>query len=230
MTRWTSQFLQGKSCNWSALHPRLRDLPAPLSNFIRETIVQQGTVVMFILRLCEFRAARASTPTCTSQNQGQWTLTPASKDVVEYIGGAVLHKLKKHYLRTNKLGSIEALAHLSQAVRFVHEDHTYAQKSLIELKTRGGLIQPVESLTDLMSEWYEHFDSKRSRKPTELRNYDLCLKLAKNPSVIEDILRLFNKICVHHECFKFMERRKAKTGCTGKSKSLRTKLCDKKTL
>lgn len=159
-------------------------------------------------------------------------LDAASRDVVDYIAGAILHKLKAQYHRLRKDDHSDSLSKLSLVRQLPHEDHTYAMKSLIDLKNRGGLTHPVAPLVELLCAYHGTFQICRQQEAIhllDLAGYKECEALAGH-DVVHDCVKLFRKICTHHECFKFIERKKWSTGCTGKGKALRIKLCDKNTL
>jgi hypothetical protein len=164
--------------------------------------------------------------TKSSETTGKLHVTNNQTEILEYISGAILHKLKKRYQRlgmTSNLDNIAALVDLNPPTT-----------TLIAAKSRGGLLTPVSELMPLVISGYNCFN-----RELQQADYFCAEVLEQFPedqlpdvtiTVLEDILKLLHKILCHHECFKFLEHMKIPKKCTGRGRALRCKLADKNTL
>ncbi|ELU15258.1 hypothetical protein CAPTEDRAFT_212497, partial [Capitella teleta] len=183
------------------------------------------------LQFCEDIVTRPANFAPPSKDANTETVTDHQSEIIMYITGAILHKLKKRYARSGRSDDLDVIEGLIS-----HEKKKGPRPSLIEVKSRGGLLTPVEALEPLMRIAYQKF--KTGLKSAGLFSAEVMTTGLPEESpisdlddrVMNDIMRLFHKIMCHHECFLFLEKLKNKNNCTGKGKALRVKLADNRTL
>jgi hypothetical protein len=147
------------------------------------------------------------------------TVSADELDVLEFIGGAALRKMKNVYTKKDRsLHQLELLCESSPPVR--------ATPSLIQTKSRGGLITPFKSFVELLAQRYAT-DCRADF--TTLDGYSDCVNSAIK-ELLNDCMRYFKKVISHHRCYRYLVQQKIKKKKVGKGKSLRAKLVDKSTL
>ncbi len=153
-------------------------------------------------------------------------------EVLAYIAGYIVRKLKYRYLRTKKPGKqciVELLATNSN-------DPAVQYAKLIETKDRGGLFYVKQSMVELLAVVECRFrDFCRGSEFSIQKFISECVPVCEDDflfciedsgetnelseadmhSVLCDVLRLFSKIRIHHRCKVLSEKVK------GTKKSLR---------
>lgn len=176
-------------------------------------------------------------------------LTKEQTDILEYIAGAIIHKLLKRFDQNDpEQRLLDSLFTKPPLDRNCHKDHTYAKLSMIELKTHGGLKTPTElfwkflCLLELffretvgmqsmtLEQFWSIYSTSFQRNAYTVavmasHEADTCKLTVEKATVL-----LFFKIRRHHSCKLFLEKMKVLKKSTGKSRALRTKLADKNTL
>lgn len=209
------------SGDWSTIHEQL--MGNLFEAFLEKNSVEDGVTVMITMHYLDSISEKAAKKI---KPQRKTAVTPEQAEVVDYITGAILHKLHQRY---NRKGKAEEKAVLHELV----EDR---EKGLIAVKTKGGLLQPKKEICILMHRAFEIFnDNKKSTRHQfvgQILNISefKTSELVKIPSVMKDVIYLFHKILKHHDCFKVLESVKIKKKCSGKGRSLRAKLADKNSL
>lgn len=208
--------------DWSSIHEKLSG--NLFEGFVEKNGVEDGVTVMITMHyldsISSAEAAKESTP------QRKTAITPDQAEIVDYITGAILHKLHQRYSRNEK----------AEEKAVLYELVTNEEKGLIAVKTRGGLLQPNHEISIAMHRAFEIFNANKKTTRHQFVEQILDItefktsKLVEIPSVIKDVIYLFYKILKHHECFKVLERVKIKKKCSGKGRSLRAKLADKNSL
>lgn len=154
-------------------------------------------------------------------------ITEDQAEVIQYIIGAILFKLKKRYTRQKKFNKLDELEGLV-------DSENVTNYRLLKVKSRGGLIHPTEDLLPLMNIGYQSFKGGLKVAAIYINEVLLLARVDESSlssideEVLRDILNLFHKILRHHQCDLFLEKMKIKKKCTGKGKGLRAKLVDKK--
>lgn len=217
--------ISSPSCPWPALYEFL--LSAQFEDISKDAGVQKAALNLIALQFCEETLQQtklSAAPTETEVNAVQ-------ADILQYIAGAILHKLRLRYQRMGHQENLDMLGSL------IDEKKHSAKRNLINVKSRGGLLTPIDEIWQLLILAFKKFKSEKLKAAWVFHQEVLTCGLApESPlcdmadSIVKDILCLFHKIMSHHECFLYLEQLKIKKKCTGKGKGLRTKLADKKTL
>ncbi|ELU03687.1 hypothetical protein CAPTEDRAFT_206361 [Capitella teleta] len=101
-------------------------------------------------------------------------------EIIMYIIGAVLHKLKKPYARSNRSDDLDVIKGLIS-----HENKKDPRPSLIAVKSRGGLLTFVEALEPLMRIAYQKF--KTGLKSSGLFSVEVMATCFPEESSISDL-------------------------------------------
>ncbi|ELT90751.1 hypothetical protein CAPTEDRAFT_217252 [Capitella teleta] len=161
-------------------------------------------------QFCEDIVTRPANFAPQSKDANTETVTDHQSDIITYITGVVLHKLKKRYARSNRSDDLDVIKGL------INHQKKGPRPSLIAVKSRGGLLTPVEALEPLMRIAYQK--SKTGLKSAGLLSTEVMATELPEESpisdlddkVMDDIMRLFHEIMCHHECFLFLEKLKIK--------------------
>lgn len=180
-------------------------------------------------------------------------LAPQQIDILQYISGAIICKLRKRYKDGDTFFNVVDGLHKKKNQKLwavCDQDHSYCKKTLIEQKSHGGLLEPCDSLLKTVMEMEVIFRQISHDPQTLTTDFFLqscfnsvhlnkyfddtflqsdCTENEKN-IVRGHITNLFFKIRSHHFCKNLMEELKQKKKATNMSKGLRMKLADKNTL
>ncbi|ELU18301.1 hypothetical protein CAPTEDRAFT_190052 [Capitella teleta] len=168
-------------------------------------------VLQVALQFCEDIVTRPANFAPQSKDANTETVTDHQSVIIMYITGAVLHRLKKRYARSNRSDDLDVIKGLIN-----HKKKKGPRPLLIAVKSRGGLLTPVEALEPLMRIAYQK--SKTGLKSAGLFSAEVMATELPEESpisdlddrVMDDIMRLFHEIMCHHECFLFLEKLKIK--------------------
>lgn len=238
-----------KESKWRSLHEALLDENSKLLVLAEQ--LQVSTAAISFLAIA-FQEKCISRFTQTDKSQEQTDITADQKDILQYIGGAMIHKLLKRFSSLADIAKYEEILDVLDSLHLTHKqeqlDHTYAKMSLVALKSRGKLKTPTEKFAEFIYELERFFkvtvklSSKTSLSvffqkyvDSSVRHYfyDAInpIEPNKNMEKLEQALvALYFKIRRHHSCKVFLEKQKCIKKSTGKSRALRTKLADKNTL
>lgn len=218
------EIARSSACPWPAVHKFLTS--EKVKEFCTEIQIHKSVILQIALQFCEDIVNEPGQ--ASSNTVGCERVTEDQTEVLEYIGGAILCKLRKRYERHGRMAAVDV-------VNSLINPNNDTKPSLIKTKSRGGLITPVQELTCLVSIAYKKF--KAGLKSSDQLVEDVLLDVPENstmadfdPAVLKDIIKLFHLIMSHHQCYLFLEQLKIKNKCTGKGKALRVKLADKYTL
>ncbi|ELT92591.1 hypothetical protein CAPTEDRAFT_186960 [Capitella teleta] len=159
------------------------------------------------LQFCEDIVTRSANFAPPSKDANTETVTDHQSEIIMYITGAILHKLKKRYARSNRSNGLDVIKGLIS-----HQKKKGPRPSLIAVKSRGGLLTPVKALEPLMRIAYEKF--KTGLKSAGLFSTEVMATGLPEESSISDlddrvmnnIMRLFHEIMCHHECLLFLKK------------------------
>ena len=213
-----------KQCQWGKIHEVLEN-DSFMEGFCSRRCIDNAAVVMTCLQLCEALQSKTS-----SSSSSPVLVNSEARDIINYIGGAVIRKLKGRYTRLGLQQRVDQLSQFQEPTSSL--DHTYfspSEPTLIQLKTRGGLVTPTTELSDFLCGAYSVFkgDPKCNSATFVVK---VSLPLSCDDACRTDILKLFHKILIHHECKLILERYKIQKKLVGKGKALRNKLSDKNSL
>lgn len=213
--------------SWGQVNDFLKS--SELTDFCKSINVSRTTVVTVTLNVVEELQKKKWLREESAKDPSSIEISTDQEEVIQYITGAILFKLKKRYTRQKKTRSLEELDVLIDSAKTV-------EYRLIKVKSRGGLIYPDRDLLPLMYMGYKICVA--GLKAAEIYTDEVLHQARVDESelccvdldVLKDILKLLHKILCHHQCDLFLEKMKIKKRCTGKGKGLRSKLVDKRTL
>ncbi|ELU07562.1 hypothetical protein CAPTEDRAFT_205297 [Capitella teleta] len=172
--------------------------------------VEHAAVLQVALQFCDDIVTRPANFAPPFKDANTETVTDHQSEIIMYITGAVLHKLK-----SGMLALIEVMIWMSSRASSATKkrkkkarDHHSLRSSQGEL----GLLTPVEVLEPLMRIAYQK--SKTGLKSAGLFSAEVMATGLPEESpisdlddrVMNDIMRLFRKIMCHHEYFLFLEK------------------------
>jgi hypothetical protein len=200
-----------------------------IEEFGKEINVNPSTVITIALHVVEEVQRSHWLREDTCMDPSSIAITEEQEEILQYITGAILRKLRLRYNRQRNMNLVDELEGLI-------DNENEKRYKLIHLKNRGGLISPVEDLLPLIYSGYKIFKAGlRScavciQEVLHSARVDETLLGCVDVTVLKNILQVLHKTLSHHECDLYMEKMKIKKKCTGKGKGLRTKLADKNTL
>ncbi|ELU12297.1 hypothetical protein CAPTEDRAFT_214700 [Capitella teleta] len=158
-----------------------------------EERVEHAAVLQVALQFCDDIITRPA------------NFAPAFKDT--NIETVTEHQIEKRYARSNRSDDLDVIEGLIS-----HYKKKDPRPSLIVVKSRGGLLTPVEALEPLIRIAYQK--SKTGLKSAGLFSAEVMATGLPEESpisdlddrVMNDIMRLFRKIMCHHEYFLFLEK------------------------
>jgi hypothetical protein len=168
--------------------------------------ISSVAVLQVTLQFCEDIVTRPANFAPPSKDANTETVTDHQSEIIMYITGAILHKLKKRYARSNRSDDLDVIKGL------ISHENKGPRPSLIAVKSRGGLLTPVEALEPLMRIAYQK--SKTGLKSAGLLSTEVMATELPEESpisdlddrVMNDIMRPFHEIMCHHEYFLFLEK------------------------
>ncbi|ELT89516.1 hypothetical protein CAPTEDRAFT_196402 [Capitella teleta] len=158
--------------------------------------INSVAVLQVALQFCEDIVTRPANFAPPSEDANTETVTDHQSEIIMYITGAVFHKLKKRYARSNRSDDLDVIEGLIS-----HEKKKGPRPSLIAVKSREGLLTFVEALEPLMQIAYHKFKTglksaglfsaavMESGLPEESSIFDL------DDRVMNNIMRLVESIC-----------------------------------
>jgi hypothetical protein len=209
---------------WAKIHEVLGQANF-MQAFCDKYRIDNGAVVLIALSLSEniVQSSDVVIPTA-------FKISPQHTSVIQYIGGAILRKLGRKYARRSHQAAAEQLETLRKAGHTL--DHNYgipSHQTLIDLKSRGGLLTPSDEFTSFLCSAYCVFKSNVKCHASDflvMVPASISSHLSVSEDLKIDVLKLFHKILIHHECKLILERYKIKKKLVGKGKALRSKLSD----
>ncbi|ELU16350.1 hypothetical protein CAPTEDRAFT_213562 [Capitella teleta] len=140
---------------WKMLTESKKEELGPHS-FRMEFGVKKVTLNLIALQLCEdclIKGMTSDTPRPVPE------VNDAQADILQYMAGAILHKLRCRYRRMDQ-------QELSELLNTLIADGQKLSKlpgSLINIKTRGGLLTPIDDVRDLLILAYRKFKATKMR-------------------------------------------------------------------
>ncbi|ELT98917.1 hypothetical protein CAPTEDRAFT_187163, partial [Capitella teleta] len=141
---------RASACPWAQVHCFLTS--QKIQDMCRELNINSAAVLQVALQFCEDIVTRPANFALPSKDTNTETVTDHQSEIIMYITGAILHKLKKRYARSGRSDDLDVIEGLIS-----HEKKKGPRPSLIEVKSRGGLLTPVEALEPLMRIAYQKF-------------------------------------------------------------------------
>ncbi|ELT91620.1 hypothetical protein CAPTEDRAFT_211639 [Capitella teleta] len=109
---------------------------------ISSPLEQDFAKCLVALNFCEDIVTRPANFAPPSKDANTETVTDHQSEIIMYITGAVLHKLKKRYARSNRSDDLDVIEGLISHKKRRARDH----HSLRSSHARGGLLTFVEEL------------------------------------------------------------------------------------
>ncbi|ELT97447.1 hypothetical protein CAPTEDRAFT_193403 [Capitella teleta] len=139
---------RASACQWAQVHCFLTSQKIQDMCIINHNI-SSVAVLQVTLQFCEGIVTRPANFAPPSKDTNTETVTDHQSEIIMYITGAVLHKLKKRYAHSNRSDDLDVIEGL------ISHKKKGPRPSLIAVKSRGGLLTPVEALEHLMRIAYQ---------------------------------------------------------------------------
>ncbi|ELU13100.1 hypothetical protein CAPTEDRAFT_206380 [Capitella teleta] len=188
---------RASACPWAQVHCFLTSQKIQDMCIINHNISSVADLQV-VLQFCEDIVIRPANFAPPSKDANTETVTDHQSEIIMYLTGAVLHKLKKRYARSNRSDDLDIIEGL-----FSHEKNKGSRPSPIAVESRGGLLTFVEALEPLMRIAYQKFkiglksaglfsaEVMQSGLPEESSISDLDDRVMNKPSTGQKVLYLW---------------------------------------